>query len=246
MNFKVVVTCFLLALSFVSYTSEAQFSMALGGSGYYFVNSKDNNLHFGPQLRANFDWDNKVLSFGGSYFLPVISKVPTTATKSFVAPIEFPPKINIINSVSAYSIDAFTDFHYYFRGVPIDGNGFYGIAGAGMFFYNQTYSLSNFDRMAYTSIKYFDEQNYYSTQLTFDIGIGGKIPMRKKSWYYELKFTFLTDPYKDYDRAVQGSHFITFSTGINFHLKTRKGKFQRMAMGRTKKQRKKSVSKIRK
>ena len=114
-----------------------------------------------------------------------------------------------------------------------------------MLYYNQTYNLSHFNPMDYYSEKYINGANYASTQLTFDFGIGGKMAMRKKSWYYELKFTFLTDPYKDYGKGVQGSHFITFNTGINFHLITRKGKFQKMAMGRTKGERKKSVMKIR-
>ncbi len=240
------ITPLLLTLTvLLSLQSSAQFSMALGGTGYVFVNSNDQNLHYGPQLRANFDWDNKVLSFGGSYYFPVISKVPTVAKRAGLAPIEFPEKLNIINSVEAYGIDFVADFHYYFRGVPIDGRALYGIAGVGTFYYNQTYNLSSFDDSYYYADNYIDGANYYSTQLTFDVGIGGKMPMRKKSWYYELKFTFLTDPYKDYKKGVQGSHFITFNTGFNFHMKTRKNKYQRMAMGRTKKQRKKSVSKIR-
>ena len=100
-------------------------------------------------------------------------------------------------------------------------SGFYGIAGAGLFYYNQTYVLSNFDIDLYYAEDYLDGANYYSTQATIDFGVGGKLPMRKKSWYYEVKFTFLTNPYKDYKRGVQGSHYISFNTGINFHSKTR-------------------------
>lgn len=244
MKIKFIVSFLIIFLGVLPIVSNAQFSMALGGSGYSFINSNDDNIHIGPQLRFGFDWENKVLNFGGTYFLPVISKDKIKAYK-LNANTNLPPHITLINSVEALSFDIFSDFHYYFVGVPIDSRGFYGIAGLGILYYDQTYNLSNFNPQDYYSPEYIDGANYASTQFTIDFGIGGKLPMRKKSWYYELKFTFLTDPYKDYGKGVQGSHYISFNTGINFHLKTRKSKYQRSAMGRTKKQRKKSKDRIR-
>ena len=243
MKFKVVLL--FVTVIFCSVTSDvsAQFSWGFGGSSYYFVNSRDDNVHIGPQLRFCFDRGNTNYVFGASYFLPVISSVPFKAFEYDLS-TNLPASITLRNQAEAYSVDVFGDFHYYLYGMPIDGRGVYAIGGIGAFFYNQTYNLSNFNEDDYTT-PYLDGANYYSTQLIVDLGLGAKLPMRKKSWYIEMKFNFLTDPYKDYERAVQGSHYLSLNTGIVFHSKTRKNKYQRMAMGRKKKTRRKSVSRIR-
>jgi len=232
---------FILIISTISI--DAQISIGLGGSSYAFINSRDNNLHYGGQLRLTRDEDLFMFELDAAYFTTSISSVPTVVKEVGVP--DFPINLSIINSVSAYTVMTDLNLMYFFRGQPIDGRGWYGLVGIGGFYYDQTYNLSHFNPTDYYSEQYIDGANYASTQLIWNLGIGGKLPMRKSSWYYEAKFSLLTNPYLDYDRAIQGSHFITISTGIRFHIKTRKSRYQRISLGRTSKQKKKSKKRLR-
>ena len=240
-----ITTFILINIFLFSGSVSAQFTIGLNGSSYYFVNSRDNNLHFGGQFRMARDWQNYMLEFDAGYFANAISSVRSKAYE--VHPeTNIPQSLNINNSVTAYTIMSDLNFLYYFTGMPADGKGFYGLAGVGGFYYDQTYNLSHFNPTEYYSEQYIDGANYASTQLILNFGLGGKVPMRKSSWFYEAKFSFLTDPYKDYERAVQGSHFITVSTGFRFHVVTRKSRYERISMGRSSKQIKKSKKRLRK
>jgi len=222
---------------------SAQYTLALNGSAYSFINSNDQNIHYGTQIRGSYDWQNYAIEYDFGYYAPVISVIPTTVAE--VHPESpFPMLLNITNSVSAISMVNNINFHYYFAGMPYMGTGFYALTGLGSFYYRQHYNLSSFDSQKYYSQQYIDDATYSSTQLVLNIGIGGKHAIRNTSWFYEAKFSYLTNPYNDWQRAVQGSHFFTLSTGFRFHIITRKSKYVRMSMGRTKKQKKKARKRI--
>ena len=221
----------------------AQYTLSLNGTAYSFINSNDNNIHYGAQIRGSYDWLNYAIEYDFGYFAPVISVIPTTVAE--VHPESpFPMQLNISNSVSAVTLVNNVNFHYYFSGMPYMGTGFYAIGGLGTFYYRQQYKLSSFDSQKYYSQQYIDGATYSSTQLVVNVGVGGKHAIRNTSWFYEAKFSYLTNPYNDWSRAVQGSHFITLSTGFRFHIVTRKSKYVKMSMGRTKKQKRKSKKRL--
>ena len=236
-----IIILFLFSVSQV----DAQWTIGLNASTYTFVSSQDQNIHYGGQFRLNHDWLNNVIEYDFGYYAPAISPIHTTVSEIDLGN-PFPAQLSIINSVSAISMVNNINYHYYFYGKPIFNTGYYALAGLGTFYYRQTYHLSSFDNQKYFSQQYIDGATYSSTQLVLNIGVGGKYAIRNSSWFYELKFSYLTNPYNDWDRAVQGSHFITFSTGFRFHVKTRKTHYQIMSMGRTKRQRKKALKKLRK
>ncbi len=218
-------TLLLVFLMVSSISTSAQLTLGTSQASYYFLSSNDNNIHPGFNIRAGLDFDRYQIDLGFSYYLPVISKVNTIAYEVNPNAL-FRQSIPIINSVDGNSFETSLQFNYYIYGQPIDGNGFYGFIGSSYFVYTQRNNLSSFDRLKYYSDEYIDKAVSTHGQITFDFGIGGKIPLRNKSLFAEMRLVLPTDPYKDYGSAVTTTNFVSFTAGVRWHLMTRKSRYQ--------------------
>lgn len=234
----------ILIFTFISSVGFSQFTIGTGVNSYYFLNSTDNNIHYGPSIRGGIDFDRFQLDLGFTYFLPVISNVNTYAYEIDYNTL-FPNRIDVVNSVDGTTFQTDLQMNYYIWGQPIGGKGFYGFLGSGIFMYTQQNHLSHFDPLEFYSSQYIDEAIATTTQLIFNFGFGAKFPMRKSNFYIESKFSIPTDPYKEYGLGVETSPFISVMAGVRFHVITRKNRYQRIAMGRTGKQIKRSKKRIR-
>jgi hypothetical protein len=230
--FHRVLQLWLMLTLIISMDAAAQFTVALNGSSYHFLNSADNNLHYGPQIRAGVDFQQFQLDLGFAYYMPVISKVNTFAYE--VNPISpyFPNRISIVNSVDGVSFETTLQMNYFIYGQPIDGRGVYGFLGGGILIYSQKNNLSNFNRLEYYSEKFIDGAITTSSQFIFDFGFGTKFPFRNGSWFLEGKFSLPTNPYKEYGLAIETSPYISFNAGLRFHILTRKNKYQKIALSK--------------
>ncbi len=217
----------LFFLLFVSsaYVLPAQLTLGTSPTSYYFLGSYDNNVHLGFNIRGGLDYDRFQIDLGFSYFLPVISKVNTVAYEINPTAL-FRQSIPIINSVDGNSFETSLQFNYFIYGQPIGGRGFYGFIGTSYFVYTQKNNLSSFDRMKYYSDEFIDKAQSTTGQITFDFGIGGKLPLRNKSLFAEFRFAIPTDPYKDYGLAVSTTNYLSLTTGVRWHLVTRKNRYQ--------------------
>ncbi len=225
--------------------TNAQLTMSLGGSSYYFFNSTDNNVHPGVNLRGGLDFDKYQLDFGFSYYFPVISAVGTQVYEKNPQSSNFPLFKNITNSVTGVTFNTSLQMNYFIWGKPIGGKGIYGFVGGSYFLYYQQNNLSNYDPILYYPSDYLDGSEYYRYQLLFDFGFGFKYPMRYSSLFLEGKISVPTNPYKEHELAVQTSVMATVNAGVRIHLVTRKNRYQRINIGRSKKQKKRSARRIR-
>jgi hypothetical protein len=245
MKYLITTLLCIMLIASISKDSNAQWTMSLGGSGYYFLDSKDNNIHPGINLRGGLDFDRYQLDFGLSYFFPVISTVPTKVyEKNPVSPY-FRQFKNITNAVTGITYNTSVQMNYFIWGQPIGGQGIYGFMGGSYFVYYQQNNLSIYDPKQFYPADYLNGSEYYRYQLLFDFGFGAKFPMRQSSFFVEGKLSIPTNPYKEHGLAIETSVLATVTAGIRMHLVTRKNRYERINLGRTGKQRQKSAKRMR-
>jgi hypothetical protein len=223
----------MLLLVFVAATGFSQLTLVTAPTAYRFSSSADQNLHPGFNARLGYDYRYFQFDLGFSYFMPVTTVLKTYAYEIRPTNPLFPLQTVISNNVIGKSFETSFQMSYYILGQPIRKKGLYGLLGSSLFVYNQQNNLSHYNKDDYAALVLDKAERTYS-QITVDLGLGGKISHRNASYFLEGRVSIPTDLEKDYGSPIQTTVYYTVTTGIRWHLITRKSAYQMMA-GRKKK-----------
>ncbi|MCX6257299.1 MAG: hypothetical protein NTW49_05295 [Bacteroidia bacterium] len=210
--------------------SRAQIMAGFGPTTYYFLSSKDNNLHYGANLRLSYDTHQILFDAGFSIYDKVISTVRTLGHLSTLKPGD--PgydffTVPIYNSVTGQSWQLFLNCQYFFKGIPEEKSGFYGILGVTALNYSQTNKLSTYDQNYFPSPKFIDNAVHISTEILVNAGFGAKYSLRHSSLFVEGIISIPTDNYLDYQYPIENSMFFSINAGVRFTLRTHRNVYQR-------------------
>jgi hypothetical protein len=135
----IIIISIISAVCSAGSTAYSQITAAIGPATYYFVQSNDNNLHYGINTRLAYDTHQILIDAGFRIFDNVTSSVRTLGYRD---PENLFDTLVIINSVTGKSWELFLNGHYYFVGQPEENTGLYALAGLSAFYYTQVNKLS--------------------------------------------------------------------------------------------------------
>lgn len=212
----------------VSQSAFSQITLVTAPTAYKFKSSADQNIHPGFNLRFGYDYQLFQFDLGFSYYLPATTSLRTYALEINPTNPLFPLQTAITNNVVGNSYESSFQMSYFFYGQPIRKKGLYAILGSSLFVYHQQNHLSHFDTQKYAPLV-LDEAEVTYSQVTVDLGLGGKLSHRNATYFLEGKVSIPTALEKDYGSPIQTTVYYTVYTGIRWHLKTRKNIYQSMA-----------------
>lgn len=217
-------------LIFSDFQSWSQITLTTAPTAYQFTSSIDRNIHPGLNIRFGYDYNRFQFDFGFSGYFPVQTVIKTDARERNPSNPLFPATISILNTVDGYSWESSIQMNYFLYGQPIGGKGWqsYGFVGSSLFIYQQVNNLSHFNTLDYQASVSDGAETTYS-QITIDLGLGLKYPLRNKEFFAEGRFSFPTDLEKDYKVPVQTTYYYSATIGIRWHIVTRKSVYQHMA-----------------
>lgn len=228
--YKIVLKPLILGFLILLFSNvlHSQITLVTAPTAYRFSSSSDQNIHPGFNLRLGYDYHLMQFDLGFSYFLPVTSSLRTYALEIRPTNPLFPLQTAISNNVIGNSFESSIQMSYFFYGQPIRKKGLYAIVGSSLFVYHQQNNLSHFDKEKYAPLV-LDKEEVTFSQITIDLGLGGKLSHRNATYFLEGKVSIPTALEKDYGSPIQTTVYYTVYTGIRWHLKTRKNIYQSMA-----------------
>lgn len=212
------------------FQSQSQITLTTGATAYRFTSSVDLNFHPGANIRLGYDYNRFQFDLGFSGYLPVQTQVKTDAYELRPTNPLYPMTLPILNTVDGHSWETSLQVNYFLYGQPIGGKGWqsYGFFGTSLFVYKQVNNLSHFNTDDYAA-KVNDGSETTFSQITVDLGLGLKYPLRNKEFFAEGRISFPTDLEKDYQMPVQTTVYYSATIGIRWHITTRKSVYQHMA-----------------